>query len=110
MVGGAVSTTVTVAWHVDALPAASAALKVTAVLPRWKVAGASCMICRWLVQASVAEAPAKKETSCASPEGAPASDTHSTVAGAGQVSTGGSPSLLAGSSGFDPHPSSASSG
>ena len=102
-------TTVTAAWHVDALPTASVAVKVTAVLPSGNAAGASCVIRGWLVQASVAETLAKKDTSCASPAGTPC-ETHSTVAGAGQVSIGGLPSLFAGSRGFEPHPSSAPSG
>src|SRR6185436_4587692 len=87
MVGGVVSTTVTVAEQVAWAPPLSVAVNVTAVGPSGKKDGASLPIVT-PEQLSVAEAPARNATMAGFESGVPQLPVHSTVMLPGQVMTG----------------------
>jgi hypothetical protein len=91
--GIAVSTTVTRARHEEAFPESSVDVNVTGVVPRVKRAGALLPSTGYPAQASVAEAPAKKDESCGSVAGTPEWDEHSATVSAGHVMTGATASV-----------------
>src|SRR6059036_3760127 len=90
--GGLVSCTVTRPRHDAAFPLWSMAVNVTGVVPRLKNAGALLPSAGCSSQASVADAPAKKDESCGPAAATPVWAEHSARVSAGHVTRGGSES------------------